>query len=45
MDDGKSKKKFEMAKLEEGYNILPDVLHVFEHVTAGRVGRTGWWRC
>lgn len=45
MDDGKSKKKFEWAKLEESYNILPDVLHVFEHVTADCVGRTDWWGC
>jgi hypothetical protein len=28
MDDGKSKKKFERAKLEEGYSMLPDMLHV-----------------
>ena len=35
MDDGKSKKKSEKTKLEEGYNILPGVLHVFEHVTTG----------
>lgn len=38
MDDGKSKKKFERAKLEEGYNILPGVLYVFEHITAGCAG-------
>jgi hypothetical protein len=38
MDDGKSKKKFERTKLEEGYNMLSGVLPVFEHVTAGCVG-------
>ena len=38
MDDGKSKKKSEKAKLEECYNMLPGVLYVFEHITAGCAG-------
>jgi hypothetical protein len=39
MDDEKSQKKFERSLLEEGYNILPDVLFVLKHVTAGCDGR------